>query len=101
MYGTLVDPVGIRTQLQRYLSDEALNVAKVWRRKQLEYTFLLTMMEQYEDFEQVSRKALDYALATGDQQLNQDQKDTLIAQYNDLERFDDVQPGLQRLKKAG
>jgi 2-haloacid dehalogenase len=101
MYGTLVDPVGIRTQLQRYLSDEALNVAKVWRRKQLEYTFLLTMMEQYEDFEQVTRKALDYALATGDQQLNQDQKDTLIAQYNDLERFDDVQPGLQRLKKAG
>ena len=101
MYGTLVDPIGIRNQLERYLSDEALRVAEVWRQKQLEYTFLLTVMERYEDFEEVTRKALDYALAVVGQELYRDQKDALIAQYNNLERFEDVEPGLGRLKEAG
>ena len=101
MYGTLVDPIGIRKQLERYLSHEALRVAEVWRQKQLEYTFLLTIMERYEDFEEVTRKALNYALAAAGQELDQDQKDALIAQYNNLERFEDVEPGLERLKEAG
>ena len=101
MYGTLVDPIGIRKQLERYLSDEAPRVAEVWRQKQLEYTFLLTLMERYEDFERVTRKALDYALAATGRELDQDQKDTLMARYNELEKFADVDPGLRRLKEAG
>jgi 2-haloacid dehalogenase len=73
----------------------------VWRQKQLEYTFRLAAMEHYEDFEQVTRKALDYALAVVGGELQPEQKDALIAQYNDLERFPDVEPGLERLKEAG
>ncbi len=101
MYGTLVDPIAIGKQLERYLPEEAPNVAEVWRQKQLEYTFRLTAMERYEDFAQVTRKALDYALAASGRELAQEQKDDLIAQYNDLERFADVEPGLKRLKEAG
>ena len=101
MYGTLVDPIGITRQLERHLPEEAPNIAEVWRRKQLEYTFRLTAMEQYEDFERVTRKALDYALAATGQELGSEQKDALMAQYNDLERFADVEPGLERLKEAG
>jgi 2-haloacid dehalogenase len=101
MYGTLVDPIGITRQLERYLPEEAPNVAEVWRQKQLEYTFRLTAMERYEDFEQVTRKALDYALAATGRELAPEQKDDLMAQYNDLERFADVEPGLKRLKEAG
>jgi len=101
MYGTLVDPVGIGEQLKRYLPEEAHKVAEVWRRKQLEYTFRLTSMERYEDFELVTRKALDYALAVVGRELEPDQKDALMARYDDLERFADVEPGLERLKEAG
>ncbi len=101
MYGTLVNPIGIRKQLQEYLPEEALNVAEAWRQKQLEYTFRLTAMEQYEDFEQVTRKALDYALAATGQELGPDQREALMARYDDLERFADVEPGLERLKEAG
>jgi 2-haloacid dehalogenase len=101
MYGTLVDPIGISKQLERYLPEEASHVSSVWRRKQLEYTFRLAAMERYEDFEQVTRKALDYALAVVERELRAEQKDDLIAQYNDLERFADVEPGLKRLKEAG
>ncbi len=101
MYGTLVDPRG-RKQLECYiLEEQALHVSEVWRQKQLEYTFRLTAMERYEDFEQVTRKALDYALAAAGQELDSEQKDALIAQYNDLEHFEDVEPGLKRLKEAG
>ena len=101
MYGTLVNPIGIRKQLQEYLPEEALNVAEAWRQKQLEYTFRLTAMEQYEDFEQVTRKALGYTLAAAGQNLGPEHKDALMARYDDLERFVDVEPGLKMLEVAG
>jgi len=101
MYGTLVDPIRIWKQLEHYIPDDAQRIAEIWRQKQLEFTFRLTAMEQYEDFEQVTRKALDYALAATGHILDAQQKNSLMAQYNDLERFADVEPGLQRLKDAG
>src|SRR6266702_3672849 len=101
MYGTLVDPIRIWKQLENYIPGDAQRIAEIWRQKQLEFTFRLTVMERYEDFEQVTRKALDYALAAVGSDLDTEQKDLLMAQYNDLERFADVEPGLQRLKDAG
>ena len=102
MYGTLVDPIRIWKRVEEYVPDEdALGIAEIWRQKQLEYSFRLTAMGQYEDFQKLTRKALDYALMAAGRQLDAEQKDTLIEQYNDLERFPDVQPGLERLKKAG
>lgn len=101
MYGTLVDPAGISKQLEQHLPEQAQRLSQLWRQKQLEYTFRLAAMERYEDFEQVTRKALDYALAALGRELTPEQKDDLIARYNDLERFADVEPGLERLKEAG
>lgn len=101
MYATLVDPVRIWTRLEQYFPDLALRVAEIWRQKQLEYTFLLTAMDRYEDFEVVTRKALDYAVTTVGGELDAAQNDALMAEYNDLEVFPDVEPGLQRLKEAG
>jgi 2-haloacid dehalogenase len=100
MYGTLVDPIRIWKQLEKYVPGEAQRIAEIWRQKQLEFTFRLTAMERYEDFEQVTRKALDYALAATGQSLDAQQKNLLMSQYNDLERFADAEPGLQRLKDA-
>ena len=101
MYGTLVDPIRIWKRLEQYIPQEAQRVAEIWRQKQLEFTFRLTAMERYEDFEEVTRKALDYALAAAGRTLDATQKAALMTQYNDLERFADVESGLQRLKEAG
>ena len=101
MYGTLVDPIRIWKQLEHYIPGDAQRIAEIWRQKQLEFTFRLAAMERYEDFEQVTRKALDYALVATGNSLETQQKNILMAQYNDLERFIDVEPGLQRLKEAG
>ncbi len=60
MYGTLVDPIRIWNRLDRYIpGHDARRIAEIWRQKQLEYTFRLAAMERYEDFEQVTRQALD------------------------------------------
>lgn len=101
MYGTLVDPIRIWKQLEWYVPEAAPRVAEVWRQKQLEYSFRLTAMERYEDFEQVTRKALNHALALAGRELGEAQKDALMAQYNDLEMFPDVEPGLRRLQESG
>lgn len=101
MYGTLVNPIRIWQQLEQYIPQNGIRVAELWRQKQLEYTFRLTVMERYEDFEQVTRKALDYALAAFEHTLQEEQKQQVMAQYNDLERFPDVKPGLGHLQAMG
>ncbi len=101
MYGTLVDPIRIWKLLEQYIPHNGMRVAELWRQKQLEYTFRLTVMERYEDFEHVTRKSLDYALAAFGYTLTAEQKQHLMAQYNDLERFPDVEPGLERLQATG
>jgi 2-haloacid dehalogenase len=55
-----------------------------------------TRLEQY-----VPDKALGYALAAAGHELTAEQKDALMAQYDDLERFPDVEPGLIRLQQLG
>lgn len=102
MYGTLVDPIRIWKKLEAYVpGEDVLRLAQVWRQKQLEYTFRLTAMEKYEDFRSVTRKSLDYALEEAGVELDANQKDRLVQQYNDLERFADVEEGLSRLKDMG
>lgn len=101
LYGTLVDPIRIWRQLENYVGDAALRVSELWRQKQLECTFRLTAMEQYEPFDQVTRKALDFALSAAGRSLEPDERRRILAEYDDLEPFDDVLPGLQQLRGAG
>ncbi len=101
MYGTLVNPLRIGHQLEQYVGPDAQRASELWRQKQLEYTFRLTAMEQYENFEQVTRKALEYALLVTQHPLTDEQKQQLMAQYDDLEVFPDTIQGLERLQVAG
>ena len=69
--------------------------------KQLEYTFRLTAMQRYEDFERVTAKALDFALAVVGHELSADDRRQAMAAYDDLELFPDVAEGLRQLHDAG
>jgi 2-haloacid dehalogenase len=101
VYGTLVDPIGISRALERAVSDDAVRIAEVWRQKQLEYSFRLTVMEQYEDFEWVTARAFEYALAVAGVRLDEQQRAAILAQYDDLAPFPDVEEGLRGLRSAG
>ena len=101
LYGTLVDPIGIWRRLTVDLGEAAPRAAEVWRAKQLEYTFRLTAMQQYQDFEQVTRLSLDYALALLGHELSEAGRQALLAEYDRLALFADVPEGLRRLRAAG
>ncbi|SNR35595.1 haloacid dehalogenase type II [Actinomadura mexicana] len=102
VYGTLVDPLGIATDLEERLPPaDAAEVARLWRRKQLDISFRLTAMGRYEDFGWCTRKALDHALALLDKRLETSAKESLIAGYNDLEPFPDAVPALEALLDRG
>ena len=45
LYGTLVDPIAVSSELDRVLGDsDGREAARLWRLKQLEYSFRLTAM---------------------------------------------------------
>jgi 2-haloacid dehalogenase len=61
-YGTLLDLDTATTLHAAALGDAAGPLLTLWRRKQLEYTWLPTLMGRHADFHTVTRDALDYAL---------------------------------------
>jgi 2-haloacid dehalogenase len=61
-YGTLLDLATAGAPHAALLGDAAGPLLSLWRRKQLEYTWLRTLMGRHADFATVTRDALDYAL---------------------------------------
>jgi 2-haloacid dehalogenase len=101
VYGTLVDPIAISRALERVAPADAVRTAEVWRQKQLEYSFRLTVMEQYQDFEWVTARAFEYALAVTGVVLDEPQRAAILAQYDSLAPFPEVEAGLKALRAAG
>ena len=61
-YGTLFDVTAAAQRLADRLGQNAGPLAAVWRTKQLEYTWLRSLMGVHADFWQVTGEALDFAL---------------------------------------
>ncbi len=99
-YGTLFDVHSAAAQHQKKLGDKAQTVSTLWRTKQLEYTWLRSLMQRYVNFSQVTRDALDYALEShgiADESLRQD----LLNAYQQLSCYPEVPETLQKLKQQG
>ena len=99
-YGTLFDVHSAASRYQVRLGDHAQAVSKMWRTKQLEYTWLRSLMQCYVDFWMVTRDALDYALDSkgiDDNSLRQD----LLNAYHELACYPEVPDTLSKLKKMG
>jgi len=64
LYGTLLDVVSVEGRCASVVPN-AKAFVELWRQKQLEYTWLRTVVDRYEDFEAVTTAALDYAIARG------------------------------------
>jgi 2-haloacid dehalogenase len=102
LYGTLVDPIAIASELGQALGDpDGREAARLWRLKQLEYSFRLTAMGQYEDFLWVTSRALGFALASLGARLPDSQVRRLAGLYDHLRPFPDVVPALRALADKG
>ena len=100
VYGTLIDPAGVVTVLTPHLGERAPAFSRLWREKQLEYSFRRGLMQNYVDFAVCTRQALDYAVQRFDCVLTEQQSRTLMAAYAQLPAFDDVPGGLARLAEC-
>jgi 2-haloacid dehalogenase len=102
LYGTLVDPIAISSELGRVLGDSGgREAARLWRLKQLEYSFRLTAMGRYEDFRWVTSRALDFALASVGARVPDEEAQRLAGLYDHLQPFPDVAPALRALAGLG
>ena len=63
-YGTLFDLSAITATCKDALGDRAGALSDLWRRKQLEYTWLRSLMGRHADFWHVTGDSLDYAMAS-------------------------------------
>ena len=99
-YGTLFDVHSAVGRLRADVGPKADEVSQIWRTKQLEYTWLRSLMGEYRDFWQVTGEALDYALArTGVDPAPI--RDRLMDAYLSLDAYPEVPAMLGRLKAAG
>ena len=63
-YGTLYDVQSVGAATEAAFPGHGDYITQVWRLKQLEYTWLRSLMRRYEDFRAVTRDALGYTLGT-------------------------------------
>ena len=79
--------------------DRGQEICRLWRAKQLEYTHLLSMMGRFEDFWQVTHKALVFACQALKLECAPEQRDRLLEGYFHLNTFADVRPALEVLSR--
>lgn len=95
-YGTLFDVHSVVAACREVTSDpEALS--REWRAKQLEYTWLRALMGRYEDFWEVTRAALRFALRRLKIAASEEQVNRLMAAYLSLQAFPEVPETLEAL----
>ena len=100
-YGTLFDVAAAAAHCEDELGENAAALSALWRTKQLEYTWLRSLMNEYVEFWQITGDGLDYALETlglnGDAAL----RDKLLYLYMKLDCFPEVPDVLKVLNAGG
>jgi 2-haloacid dehalogenase len=99
-YGTLLDFNSAVMMCADEIGDEAARLSDLWRQKQLQYTWLRSLMGQHADFWQVTGEALDFSLAA--LQIDKpDLRSRLMDLYRVLEALAEISETLRRLKAGG
>ena len=98
-YGTLFDVDSAALRLQPRLGESAAPLAKLWRDKQLQYTWLRTAQGRHADFAQVTREALAHALQV--LQLDASFEGELLAAFNALTVFPEVPQVVAHVRARG
>ena len=99
IYGTLVDPLEMNEHLRPLVGEKlADRFSELWRNKQIEYTFRRALMRRYEDFGVCTRQALVHTAGVLGVALTDEDQERLIEEYQNLQTFPDVIPGIEALK---
>ncbi len=99
-YGTLLDVNAAAAKCRDDLGADADALADIWRTKQLQYTWLSSLMGRHMNFHEITGRALDFALQTlrlQDAAL----RAKLMVLYDVLDAYPEVPTMLSTLKSAG
>ena len=99
-YGTLFD---VHSAVARNMADvgpDAARFSEIWRAKQLEYSWVLSLASRYEPFWILTEKALDYAFARFPQ-IDRSIRPLLLEAYRRLDAYPDVRDTLRALRVQG
>jgi 2-haloacid dehalogenase len=99
-YGTLFDVHAAIARHRAEAGPDADRFSEIWRTKQLEYTWTLTLAGQYLDSWTLTERALDYTFAripSVDLAL----RGKLLEAYLSLDAFPDARTALTQLKNRG
>jgi 2-haloacid dehalogenase len=99
-YGTLFDVHAAIGRHRAAIGPDADRMSDLWRTKQLEYTWTLTLAGRYEKFSGLTERALDFALARFPA-VDRALKPKLLDAYLTLDAFADAGATLRALKGRG
>jgi len=97
-YGTLFDPFSVQGKAERIFPGRGDALSRLWRSRQLEYTWLRALMNRYADFWQVTREALVYTCHSLGLRCETTQQEELMQEYLRLKVYPDVIVGLEALR---
>ena len=99
-YGTLVDPSAAEKRLEA-LVDDPEPVSNRWRAQSIAYTMIANHVDAYQPFYEMNRDALQYALDASGVDLPHEDRDEILEVYHELDVFEDVRDGIERLREGG
>lgn len=96
-YGTLFDVHSVVAACEACYPGRGQELSRLWRAKQIEYSWLLSLMERYEDFWAVTGRALTFACAALGLPGGPDDRAGLMDAYLRLSLHPDARTALQAL----
>ena len=99
-YGTIFDVHSVGRLAESLFPGKGAALSTAWRTKQLEYTWLRTVMGRYEDFSRITVSSLDWALESLAIEAEDSAKRSLVDEYRKLAVFPEVPKALEELAQA-
>ncbi|RST83860.1 haloacid dehalogenase type II [Aquibium carbonis] len=99
-YGTLFDVHAAVRRHAEAIGPDGQLLSDIWRAKQLEYSWVRTLMGAYVDFWQLTQQALDHAFARVPS-ADRSQRQNLLDAYWRLDCYPEVPSVLKALKAQG
>jgi 2-haloacid dehalogenase len=101
LYGTLFDVHSVAARCEVCFPGHGREVSTLWRQKQLEYTWLRSLMDRYVNFEQVTAEALRFTCQHLRLDLDASTSAALCDAYLHITPFAEVPGALRELKPHG
>ena len=96
-YGTLFDVNSAAEKCKSKIGDKWESFANYWRKTQLEYTWLRSLMGRHKDFWQITEDSLDKSMQAFN--IDKDMKNELLDLYKILSPYPEVKETLEKLKE--